>query len=176
MVRPGWLLTAMAVVAAAVTAAFLRVTATAAEVAVTPLVLLGAVLLGGMLLVGSARWIGVSSVPMVGAMALESGFGQDPSWVRSLAAGCLWYLTLELGWEAIDRRDGARHTPAAQRQRLQEVVAVLGLSICAGGVAILAAAGAPTRSVAVQAITIGAVFAVIVVLLRRLTGLGTPAR
>jgi len=151
---------------AVATALALRVTATEALVAVTPLVVTGVALFTGLLFVGSARWVGVASAPMIGAIVLEAGFADEPSWIRSIVAGCVWYLALECAWEAIERRDGARSTGAAERQRLRELLAVVALSLGVGLVSAAATVVAPLRSVLLQALAIGALLAVFTVLLR----------
>lgn len=166
VIRPGWPWSLAAVGLAVATAVATRLTATEALVAVTPLVVTGVVLLAVLLFVGSSRWVGVASLPIVGSIVLEAGFADEPSWIRSIVLGCLWYLTLECAWEAIERRDGARWTSAAQRHRVQEVLAVVSISLGVGLVAAAATALAPLRSVLVQALAIGALLGVFTVLLR----------
>lgn len=166
MIRPGAGVTAMALALGVATAVLIRHTATEALVAVTPLVVSGVVLLSLFVLVGSTRWVGVASAPMVGAVMLEAGFADEPSWIRSIVLGCLWYLAMECAWEAIDRRDGARHSRPATLHRLREVVGVVALALTLGLVAAAATTVAPLRSVFLQALAVGALLATFVLLLR----------
>lgn len=166
MTRSAWWLTSCAATLGAATAFGIAVTATEVTTAVTPLVVAGVILLVGFLLIGTSRWMGLASAPMVGAIVLEAGFADEPSWVRSILLGCVWYLTMECAWEAVDRRDGARHTRAANQRRLQEVVAVAVCALGLGAAAAVATTAAPLRSVLLQALAVSALLAVFVGLLR----------
>lgn len=148
---------AMVVGLGAVTA--MGATATEAGAAVAQLMVIAATLHGGFLIIGSARWVGVSTVPMVAAVMLESGFADEPSWMRSIILGCWWFVTMELSWEAIDRRSGARYTTKATMRRVQDVVTVVCVAMVIGLVASSATSFAPVRSVALQAVVLGGLLA-----------------
>ncbi len=166
MTRAAWVATVGAVLLAVVTAVALAATATEATTAVTPLVTAGVCLLVVFLVVGSSRWVGVASVPMMGAIVLESGFSDDPSWTRSILIGCLWFVTMEASWEAIERRSAGRHTRAANDRRVQEIVTVVAVALVMGLVAVAATAVAPVRSVLLQAMVLAGLLTVFVTLVR----------
>ncbi len=155
MIRPGLWFSVVAIVAAGVTAWVAWATSSEGRTVVLQLGVLAVVVFSGFLLIGAGRWIGVASLPMFGATAVEIGFADDPTWMRSIIIGALWFVTLEAGWEAIDRRSGSTYSAAATARRLQEVGTVLGLSLLIGLLATLAATVAPCRSVLIQGLVIG---------------------
>lgn len=142
------------------------VTGSEAGTAITPLMFIAGAMHVGFVVVGSARWVGATSAPMLAAVVLESGFSEDPSWLRSIILGCSWFVVLELSWEAIDRRSGARHTIAATLRRVQEVVTVVAVSLGVGLIASSATSLAPVRTVALQALVLGGLLAAFVSLVR----------
>ncbi len=145
------------------------ITASEAHTVVVPLMTLAVILHVGFLTLGSARWVAIASLPMVGAIVLESGFAEDPSWIRSITLGCWWFVTMEVSWEAIERRYGARHTRAATARRVQEVATVVGVALLIGLVATVLISIAPSRSVAVQAVVLGGLLAAFVSVIRQVT-------
>ena len=153
--RPGYYYTLAAACLIVATGIALERTATAALPAVRPTVMAGVVLALGFLLIGSAGWIGVASLPMIGAIVLESGFGDEPSWVRAIVIGALWFVALEMSWEAIERRSGSTYTRASGATRVREVATVVGIALVLGIFAAAATEFAPARSVVVQAIVLG---------------------
>lgn len=166
MTRAAWVATAAAVLLAVSTAVAISATATVATSAVTQLVAAGVILLVVFLLVGSSRWVGVASGPMLGAIVLEAGFADGPSWTRSILIGCLWFVTMEVSWEAIERRSRARHTRVATERRVQEVVTVVAVALVLGLVAVAATPVAPVRSVLLQAVVLGGLLTAFVALVR----------
>ena len=154
-IRPGRYYTLAAACLIVATGIALERTATAALPAVRPTVLTGVVLGLGFLLIGSASWVGVASLPMIGAIMFESGFGDEPSWVRAIVIGCLWFVALEMSWEAIERRSGSTYTRASGATRVREVATVVGVALVLGIFAAAATEFAPARSVLVQAIVLG---------------------
>ena len=176
MKQPGLFPTIAAVAMAVATAIAIIATASEAKTAVVPMVVVGLILLVVFLAVGSARWIGSSSLPMVGTIVLEAGFGNDPSWIRSIVIGCLWFATLEMSWDSIERRRGAKHTRAANARRLQEVVTVISLALVIGLVASAVTSFAPDRSVLLQALVLGGLLAAFVVLIRQAAAVRAETR
>lgn len=153
--RPGSALTAIAAALASIVALGVSLTAVEGRVVVNQLLGLALLIYILPLFVGSARWLGASSIPLLGAATIEAGFGAEPTWLRSLAIGCAWFVAVEAGWEAIDRRSGAHYTNAATARRLQEVTTVVAISVFVGAAATLGAVLAPTRSIPLQALVIG---------------------
>ena len=179
--------TVVAAALAIATAVAIRVTATEAITAVTPLVATGVILHWIFLIVGSVRWVGVASAPMAAAIVLEAGFADEPSWIRSILIGCLWYVTMEASWEAIHRRRVVRvvrirpwgassfpsfpgrrslYTREANERRVHEVVTVVALSLALSLAAMAATVVAPVRSVFLQALVLGGLLAAFVALVR----------
>lgn len=153
--RPGFTFSGIAAALAAAVALGVSATAVEGRVVVNQLLVLALIGYVIPLFLGSARWLGLSSVPLLGAAVIEAGFGDEPTWMRSLVIGCLWFMAVEAGWEAIDRRSGARYTTAATARRLQEVFTVVGISVFIGAAATLGAALAPARSILLQALVVG---------------------
>jgi len=141
-------------------------TATESRAAVAQLMVVAAILHSGFLIIGSARWVGVSTMPMVAAVMLESGFADEPSWIRSIILGCWWFVTMELSWEAIDRRGRVRYTTRATMRRVQDVVTVVAIALVVGLVASSATSFSPVRSVALQAVVLGGLLAAFLSLVR----------
>ena len=147
-------------------------TASESDTAIGPLMLFAGAMHVGFLVLGSARWMAAASAPLLAAVVIESGLGDDPSWVRAIVLGCCWFVAIELSWEAIDRRSGARYTTAATLRRLQEVVTVVGVALVIGLIAASATTFAPVRSVALQAVVLGVVLAAFVSLVRHVLASG----
>jgi hypothetical protein len=115
------------------------------------LAVIGAALFVLALLLGSARFLGVSSLLGLAAL-LATTLGSDmTSWVRALVVGALWYLAVELGWDAIERRDGVRRTPAYVNRRLEETSTVVLLSVVLTAGVFFASEMAPLRTILVIA-------------------------
>ena len=169
MRRDGAWITLLAAVLGVAAAVVMMVTASEARTAVAPLMIVAIVLHLTFLLLGSARWVASASLPMGGAIVLESGFAEDPSWIRSIALGCWWYVTMEVSWEAIERRHGARHTVAVTDRRVQEVATVVGVALAIGAGALILESFAPARSVAVQAVVLGGLLTAFIAMIRQVT-------
>ncbi|MEM9652144.1 MAG: hypothetical protein AAGA65_08605 [Actinomycetota bacterium] len=172
--RPGLLLTAAAAALAVAVGGAVWITAVEGRAVVAQLVAASLVIHLYFLIIGSARWIGISSLPLLGSALIEAGLGDGPSWLRSLAIGCGWFVAVEVGWEAIERRKGARYTAAATARRIQEVLTVVGVSVVLGGAATVTASLAPARSVPVQAVVIGGLLVALAGVVRALVP-QTPA-
>lgn len=166
MIRPGVRFTVAAAALAVLTAMVVTLTATEARLPVGQLAAAAVVLHIGTLFVGSARWLGLSSLLMLGAATVEAGVGDNPSWIRSLAIGALWFVTVEAGWEAIERRSPARRSSAAIVYRLSELATVVGLTLGLGLAATATASLAPIRTVSVQAVVVGTMLVTLVLTVR----------
>lgn len=167
--RSGILASALSLLLVIATASLMVASATALPRVVRILMVVTVVSHGLLIFVGSARLIVSSSIFVLLAVTLESLASSDPSWVRSIAVGVLWYVAMEVSWHALERREGAIYTRAAVAHRVQEVALVVGLTLVVGLVAIAAATVAPGRSVALQAVVLGAVLAVLGAVARQLT-------
>jgi len=98
------------------------------------------------LLLGSARAISLTTLPMLGAaIAAFSATGQT-MWIRSIVIGILWYVASELAWDAIERRGGATRSPAIENRRAFEVSTVATIALAITAVGFLASNLAPTRT------------------------------
>lgn len=168
MIRPGVWFSVVAVALASATVAIVVTTSIEGRTVVIQLAVLTMILYSWFLLIGSARWIGIASVPLLIAAGIEAGFGEDPTWIRSVIIGCLWFVSVEAGWEAIDRRRGARYTSTANFRRIQDVLTVLGLAVTIGLIATIAATLAPARSVLLQAAVIGGLLLAFLAMVRSL--------
>jgi len=107
----------------------------------------GLVLVALALAVGSPVLVGGSTLPMLGAALVASGSASQPTWVRSIVLGCLWYVAAELAWESIERREGVECTPAFNDRRVNEIANVVVLALCATTAGFAMSSFAPTRSV-----------------------------
>lgn len=164
-----------AVAVAAVATLVLVATATEGLTLVRSLAIVAVAAHVASIVFGAARLVGASMVPMVGAIAVESGMGSEPSWIRSLVLGCLWFVACELAWEAIDRRRGFHYAPAAVAQRVQEVATVVGATLAIGALAAAAVSLAPARSVPLQAAVLAMVVVVLIRFARRFVESSTAA-
>ena len=112
------------------------------------------------LAVGSARIVGVATLPIFVAALIASAGADDPAWVRSIVLGVLWYLAAELAWEGIERRDGARRSSAFNDRRIDEATTVLVLSLAVITAAFLSSFVTPVRTVvAVGVVVVGLITA-----------------
>lgn len=166
--RKGALVTCAALALALLATIVIITTASAQPDAVLPLALTTMASFAVLLLLGSRAFIGWTTLGVLGAVAIESGAGTEPAWTRALIIGCLWFVAVEAGWEAIDRRDGAEHTTSAQLSRVQDVAVVVGVALGVGLVAIAATAFAPVRSVALQALVLFTLVAALLMFARTL--------
>jgi len=176
MIRPGWSFSLAALALGGATAWFATSNATEAARFALQLSIAAMVMLAIGLVVGSRLVVGASTAAMLGVVILEATLNDDASWVSALAIGCLWFVTVEIGFEALDRRDGVRRTAAATAQRVQEVTVVVASALGLGLVAIAATPLAPIRSVLVQAVVLGLVLGVFVAMLRRVAAASPAAR
>lgn len=111
------------------------------------LAVFGVILVACALALGSARLIGVATLPILGAALIASAIADEPAWTRSIVLGILWYVAAELAWDAIERRDGVNRSSAHDDRRIDEVAMVVTLSLVIAGAGLLAASFAPTRTI-----------------------------
>ena len=147
--RPGRLQAAAAVVLAAVTAAVIAGVSTRADFA-GRLAIVGVVFFAIALALGSARFVGIATVPVLGSAMVAAGGADDPAWVRSIVVGCLWYLAVELAWDSIERRDGGERSSALVHRRVHEVATVVTLSLVVTIAGFAASGVAPQRMLLTQ--------------------------
>lgn len=176
MIRPGFLWSAAAATAAVTCVTISTVTATVAAELVLLFGVLGLALFLVGLLIGLTAAIGFASVFVLSSALFEAMAVDEPVWVRSLVIGCLWFASIELGWEAIDRRNGYEATPAVGARRLQEVLTVIGVTLVVGVVAVAMQSFAPARTMSLQVLVVAGFVAAFVTVARRLTTTyGEPA-
>jgi hypothetical protein len=110
------------------------------------------------LVLGSARTIGLTTLPMLGAALAAPATAGSPMWLRSMIIGILWYIASELAWDAIERRDGAKRSATLDFRRAFEVstVATVALAITAAG--FVASNLAPTRTLLSVGFVIGGLY------------------
>lgn len=111
------------------------------------LALLGVGVLLVALVFGSRRLVAIATLPILAAALIVSAAGDEPAWIRSIVLGTLWYLTAELAWEGIERRDGVQRSDAFNSRRLDEVTTVVALTLAVTTIGASLAFLAPARSV-----------------------------
>ena len=116
--------------------------------------IIGAVLFMLALLLGSGRALGLSSLLGLAALLATTLPYDMTSWVRALVVGALWYMAVELGWDAIERRDGVRRTPSYVSRRLEETSTVVLISVVLTAAVFLVSEMAPLRTMLVVATAI----------------------
>ena len=104
------------------------------------------VLLVVALVLGSARGVGLTTLPMLGAAVAAFSTAAQPLWIRSILIGTLWYIASELAWDAIERRSGAVRSPELDYRRSFEVSTVVGVALTITASGFLASRLAPTRT------------------------------
>lgn len=169
MTRPGLAWSLAAALSASICLVALVVTASVARDLVTVLAAIGLILFLLSLAFGSSVAVGATSVLMLAAALIEAGASDEPVWIRSLLIACLWYVTCELGWEAIDRGDGSVRTRAAGARRLSEVGIVVIVSLTVGVVAMAFASFAPLRTLPIQVVVVAGFLAAFTLGARRIT-------
>jgi hypothetical protein len=112
--------------------------------------ILGAIVFAIGVVAGSSRLVAMATAPVLGAALSVSAAADDPAWTRSILIGCLWYVAVELAWDAIERRSDIDRIGSPGRVRIHEVATVLSLSIAVTTVASLLANNAPERTLALQ--------------------------
>jgi hypothetical protein len=172
---PGMATTAAALVMVSVTASTVALTADSMTWLAIRAAAIGLVLAAAGVMIGSSGLIGVATFPILsGALAgLDSGDGQG--WGRSLIIGCLWYVSAELAWSAIERRAETEWAPAITWQRSREVATVVIIAVTVGLGAAGLASMAPSRTLFVRAVLAAAVLVSLAGALRQVVTTGTPS-
>lgn len=155
----GWSFSVASVLSASAAAGVIasstwRESQTAGRLAITAVVLLAVALA-----VGSGRLVAFTSLPLLGAGLITVVGVTGTLWVRALVVGVLWYLSAELGWEAIERRDGVRRTREFNSRRLDEVSYVVLMSMGVTGLAFALSAVAPLRTTVILGLALAALIA-----------------
>lgn len=164
----GWKQSLGALVLAAAAAAMVAVPTWSRSQTTARLAILGVVLFAIALTLGSGRLVGLTTLPILGAALISVVNADQPVWVRGLAVGVLWYLAAELGWDAIERRDGVTRTAAYDNRRIDETGTVVLLSLAVTIVAFLVSSSSPVRTIVVVGIALVALAATLGVATQRL--------
>lgn len=117
---------------------------------------------------GSELLVGLASLPVLVAALVSTVGGDNPAWIRALVVGVLWFLAAELGWDAVERRDGVRRTTAYNNRLIDEAITVVLLSLAVTLAVFLTSGAAPLRTVFVMAIGLLAIAATLGVAAQRL--------
>ena len=119
LLKDGLLQTGTALVLAGATAGVIASSSwTRTEIA-GRLAITGVVLFAIALVVGSPRFVGLATVPVLVGALIASALAAEPAWLRSIVLGSVWYVAVELAWEAIERRDGAERSIAFDQSPVQ---------------------------------------------------------
>ena len=114
------------------------------------------------LVLGLTWAVGGSLIPLLFAAGLGAAGGDATPTLMWAVVGCCWFISVELAWEAIDRRDGIPRAPSVSRARVRDVAIVVGLALATTFVAVLGSAAPPVRTLPLQALAM-LVFCVLVV-------------
>ena len=170
----GWPSAALAVFTGAVTIG--AIIGTSGHIRpVLPICLAGALFLTVGILLGSDRLVGLATAPVLAAALIEVVLTEDSARLRSVVLGCLWYATVELAWDSIERRGVARRSAAVVRARVHEVVTVLAISLAATTIGLAATRYAPERSLLLRAAVVAILLAAVFAAARHLTSSATTA-
>lgn len=123
---------------------------------------------------GSARFVGMASLPVLGSALFASTTADSPAWVRSIVVGCLWYVAVELAWDSIERRKGVRRSRALELRRINEVSSIAVISL---GVTVTAYAGSSLdapRTLIGQAVIVVSLLAALIFTIRHVETTGAP--
>ncbi len=147
----GWMQTVASLLVGAAVAAIVAVSAWSNVEIAGRLAIIAVVILALALVVGSAWLVGAASIPLLAAALISSGSQSEPAWIQTLLVGCLWYVALELAWDAIDRRAGGPLDGLVARVRIHEVSTVVVVAFGVGVVGLVATEVAPDRDLIAQA-------------------------
>lgn len=133
------------------------------------LAIVAAVLTVGALVIGSEVLLALATAPVLGAAVAAVDASAGPTWGRSLLIGCLWFVAVELGWYAIQRRGRDMVPVEVTVQRIREVATVVTVTLAVGVVAVGAATFSPPRSLLVRALLAATLVGGLAAVLRQLT-------
>jgi hypothetical protein len=123
------------------------------------LAIAGVVLFVFALIIGSPRLVGAASLPVLGSALIASAASDETQWLPSMLVGLLWYVAVELAWDAIVRRGGADHSARLSRRRIHEVSMVVMISLFVASLGYAATSFAPDRTLVVLAPLLVAIIA-----------------
>jgi len=103
---------------------------------------------------GSARLVGIATLPVLGAALVASVAAAEPAWVGSIVVGIVWYMAVELAWDAIERRDSVERSSAFNDRRIDEVTTIVTLALVVTTAGFLLSFLAPVRTVLVAGLVI----------------------
>lgn len=155
-----------AMAAGIVTASIIASSASSGDPLTGRLAILGVVLFAVALALGSARIVGVTSLPVLGSALASSATADNPAWVQSIIVGCLWYVAVELAWDSIERRDGARRAIALDLRRINEVASVVFIALAVTATAYAASSFDLSRTLVRQVVLVVALIAALVLAIR----------
>lgn len=167
--RPGWLLAGLGLILAVMASIIIATGANQWAWLATQGVALGLVTYVIGVMVGSRHLVAGAGLPVLAAAVVAAGTSDTTAWGRSLAIACLWYASMELAWESIDRRTETKRAPAIDYRRIQEVAMVVVLCLVMGLGSAAVATVAPPRSLLIRAAVIGAVVVALIVATRRMS-------
>jgi len=147
LLRPGTGQAVASFATATATAVSITLSATDHRDVAGRLAVSGVILFAFTLAVGSARLVGLATLPVFGAALVAAGGRAS---VGSIVVGCLWYVALELAWDSIERRDGGERTAAFVHRRVHEVATVVTLALVVTIAGFAATDAAPERSLFTQ--------------------------
>jgi hypothetical protein len=161
-----------ALVVAAVTATMVAASNWTGDNVAGRFAIAGVVLFAIALAVGSARLVGVASLPVLGSALFASATADSPAWVRSIVVGCLWYVAVELAWDSIERRKGVKRSPALELRRINEVSSIVVISLGVTVTAYAASSLDAPRTLIGQAVIVVALLAALVFAIRHVVATG----
>lgn len=132
------------------------------------LCIFGTIIQVASLILGLPWLAGSSLVALLAAVAIGAAATTEAPASAWITIGCLWFLALELGWEAIDRRDGIMRARAVSWTRITDVGLVVAITVGTGVVAAVGSSGPPVRSLPLQVLVMLVFFVAAVLLSRRL--------
>jgi len=138
------------------------------EIIAVRLALFGVALFTIGVVLGSARLVGIATLPMLAAALVVSVAAAEPAWVRSIVVGIVWYMAVEMAWDAIERRDGVERSSAFNDRRIDEVTTVVILALVITTAGFLLSFLAPVRTVLVAGLVISCLLAGLRLATRRL--------
>jgi len=169
LLSSGWLQAIAALVLAAATAAVVAVSAWSDAEVAARLAIAGVALFAMALEIGSARVVGASTVLVLGGALFASGAAGDPAWVRSMVLGLLWYVAVELAWDAIERRDRSERSSAYNHRRAYEVATVVVVALVVTAIGFAGSTLAPARTLFAQGVIVVGVFVALAFAIRHIT-------
>ena len=153
---------------AGVVATVIAISSSSATEISSRLAILGVALFAVAVILGSARLVGIATLPVLAAALVGSVAAAEPAWVRSIVLGIAWYMAVELAWDAIERRDGVERSSAFNDRRIDEVTTVVILALVITTAGFLLSFLAPVRTALVAGLFVVCVVAGLRLATRRL--------